>query len=150
MNKVNGKWRKLCLAFGIVGMISILTVFKYLNFFTGNANRLLNLIGIQKSFRLYDIVLPVGISFFPQLVAGPIERSKNLLFQLKNSHRIRADWELYGGVELLTAAIGFSIQIYCDFAGYSAIAIGAAESLHTIWRAVLRRSGFRTIISRRH
>lgn len=110
------------------------------------------------------------VSFFPQLVAGPIERSKNLLGQLKaigekdycggryftcNADKIASGftlmvWGLFmkmviadrvalfvngvylnlyavGTVETFLAMIGFSLQIYCDFAGYSSIAIGAAR-----------------------
>lgn len=103
------------------------------------------------------------VSFFPQLVAGPIERSENLLNQIRaiekpmpiNWERVRdglvymlygyfvkmvlADnlamyvdkvyeqYYFYGSIELIIAAIFFSIQIYCDFSGYSIIAIGAAE-----------------------
>lgn len=103
------------------------------------------------------------VSFFPQLVAGPIERSKNLLEQIREIperktfeyHRIVngliimlygfflkmviADrisilvdyifkrYYMLGTVELLVGAIGFSIQIYCDFGSYSLIAIGAAQ-----------------------
>lgn len=103
------------------------------------------------------------VSFFPQLVAGPIERSKNLLEQIKNVHLIKV-WDydricrglmimlfgyfqkmviadrasifvdtiynsywLYGSVEIILATILFAMQIYCDFAGYSYIAIGAAK-----------------------
>lgn len=103
------------------------------------------------------------VSFFPQLVAGPIERSDNLLRQIDNIPNVKlfdyeritngliymlygyflkmviADrvsllvdtvfdaWYLYGTVELVTGAIGFAIQIYCDFSSYSTIAIGAAQ-----------------------
>ncbi|MBO5522357.1 MAG: MBOAT family protein [Roseburia sp.] len=103
------------------------------------------------------------VSFFPQLVAGPIERSKNLLEQIRDIperktleyHRIVnglivmlygfflkmviADriailvdyifkrYYMLGAVELLVGAVGFSIQIYCDFGSYSLIAIGAAQ-----------------------
>ncbi len=103
------------------------------------------------------------VSFFPQLVAGPIERSKNLLSQIKEMGERRLWtydgivsglgmmlWGLFmkmmiadrvgifvdsvydnlfmtGTVETAAAAIGFSLQIYADFAGYSAIAIGAAR-----------------------
>lgn len=100
------------------------------------------------------------VSFFPQLVAGPIERSKNLLNQLRNpksfSYERMCDglmmmiWgyflklviadriaifvdNMYGNVGvydgryLLLASVLFTVQIYCDFAGYSTIAIGAAE-----------------------
>lgn len=102
------------------------------------------------------------VSFFPQLVAGPIERSKNLLNQLGEPkdfdyERARnglllmlwgffekmwiADtaaiyvnkmydnyWEYSSGA-LVVATVFFAIQIYCDFSGYSHIAIGAAQVL---------------------
>ena len=103
------------------------------------------------------------VSFFPQLVAGPIERSKNLLSQIEDMGEKRLwnydgivsglslmVWGLFqkmviadrcavfvdavhdnlyaaGFVETVAAAFFFSIQIYCDFAGYSAIAIGSAR-----------------------
>lgn len=103
------------------------------------------------------------VSFFPQLVAGPIERSKNLLSQIQNIENIKLwnakrvssgsilmvwgffmkmviadrvsllvntvfdNYRMYGSTELILAAIGFSLQIYCDFASYSLIAIGAAK-----------------------
>lgn len=103
------------------------------------------------------------VSFFPQLVAGPIERSTSLLNQVKNVHLIKlwnydrvirglllmlwgyflkmviADraailvnevynnhW-MYGSGELTVATMLFAVQILCDFAGYSTIAIGAAK-----------------------
>lgn len=113
----------------------------------------------QKNFLKYALF----ISFFPKLVAGPIERTKNLLWQIDtvekkpraNIDQVRnglvymlygyflkmvlADnlvvfvdtiferYYFYGAVELILAAVGFSLQIYCDFSSYSAIAIGAAE-----------------------
>lgn len=100
------------------------------------------------------------VSFFPQLVAGPIERSKNLLTQLRNPKpfqykrmcdglmlmlwgyflkiviadrisifvdNVYANVDVYDGRYLLLASILFAFQIYCDFAGYSTIAVGAAE-----------------------
>lgn len=103
------------------------------------------------------------VSFFPQLVAGPIERSKNLLHQIDDMGKKRLWsykgivsgfgmmlWGLFmkmviadrmaifvdgvydnlfmaGTVETILAAFGFLIQIYADFAGYSAIAIGASR-----------------------
>lgn len=104
------------------------------------------------------------VSFFPQLVAGPIERSENLLPQIKHLEEIKFEyksvvkgiiliiWGLYmklviadriailvdevfenylnyGTVELIVGAAAFSIQIYCDFASYSIIAVGAAGVL---------------------
>lgn len=100
------------------------------------------------------------VSFFPQLVAGPIERAINLLPQFyrerKFSYKQSSDglkmmlWglfmkvavadrlslyvnEVYGNIEnyssisLIVATVFFAIQIYCDFGGYSLIAIGTAK-----------------------
>ena len=100
------------------------------------------------------------VSFFPQLVAGPIERAKNLLPQFLSKRefdyaqgvdglrlilwgmfkkvviadslasRVEYSYSFYnvhdGGV-LLLGVIFFSFQIYCDFSGYSDIAIGTAK-----------------------
>ena len=115
-------------------------------------------ISVEKNFFRYALF----VSFFPQLVAGPIERSGNLLRQLRtpttvNYDRIRrglmmmlwgyflkmvisdraanivnyvyANFERYAGLTIAFATIMFAIQIYCDFGGYSAIAIGAAQVL---------------------
>lgn len=100
------------------------------------------------------------ISFFPQLVAGPIERSRNLLPQINNEHSFHYDKATYGmklmtwgffkklvvsdtlaiyadniykditsfsGFSFVLATFFFSLQIYCDFSGYSDIAIGTAK-----------------------
>ena len=102
------------------------------------------------------------ISFFPQLVAGPIERTNNLLPQLKQVHTFDYDNAMYGaklmlwgfykktviadllspyvdmvyasvheysGFALVIITFFFAIQIYCDFSGYSDIAIGTAKLL---------------------
>lgn len=102
------------------------------------------------------------ISFFPQLVAGPIERTRNLLPQIEKEHTFHYDkaihgakmiaWgffkkiaiadtvagyvdmiynqvEQYTGLPLVAATVLFAFQIYCDFSGYSDIAIGVAELL---------------------
>ena len=102
------------------------------------------------------------IAFFPQLVAGPIERTANLLPQIRDEHhfdynqamygiklmavgffkkmvvadnfapyvdKVFADVHNYSGFTLIIAAIMFSIQIYCDFSGYSDIARGSAKLL---------------------
>lgn len=115
----------------------------------------------EKNFFRYALF----VSFFPQLVAGPIERSKNLLTQIQNipvnckfnwervSHGLTVmlwglftkmviadriaifvdsvfnNYTQYGTVELSLAAMGFAVQIYCDFSGYSSIAIGSASIL---------------------
>lgn len=102
------------------------------------------------------------ISFFPQLVAGPIERARNLLPQFytlkKFDYEIAANgfrqllWGFFAKIAVAdsiapitdsifanhalldsgTLALGavlFSIQLFCDFAGYSNIAIGLASIL---------------------
>jgi len=99
------------------------------------------------------------VSFFPQLVAGPIERAGNLLPQFGRQPRFSYDsataglklmlWgffkkmviadqlavgvnavygqpESYSGLMVLLATFAFGYQIYCDFSGYSDIAIGTA------------------------
>lgn len=104
----------------------------------------------------------VFVAFFPQLVAGPIERSSNLLKQFRVKHsfnrlnfidgcklfiwglfkkvviadrlaiyvdRIYDTPDLYNTPTLVVATIFFAIQIYCDFSGYSDMAIGAAKIL---------------------
>lgn len=100
------------------------------------------------------------VSFFPQLVAGPIERAANLLpqFEVKRvfSYDQASDglkkmlWglfmkvvvadrlslyveaiyghaDMHNGLSFIVATIFFSFQIYCDFAGYSLMAIGCAQ-----------------------
>lgn len=106
------------------------------------------------------IVYALFVSFFPQLVAGPIERAKNLLPQFYKEHELSFNnfsegfkqmlWgffmklcvadrlseyvdavynnvDSHNGSTLLVATLFFTFQIYCDFAGYSNIAIGAAR-----------------------
>lgn len=112
----------------------------------------------EKNFFHYALF----VSFFPQLVAGPIERSKNLLKQLAVPKKfnfelardgfllmiwgyflkliladriaifvdtVYGDSAIYPGVYLIVATVLFAVQIYCDFYGYSVIAMGAAEIL---------------------
>lgn len=116
---------------------------------------------IKAEYNLFKYAL--FVSFFPQLVAGPIERSGKLLNQLKNADKIKlwnyerivkgfmimmwgfflkvviadraatvvntvfGQYYAYGSFELITAAVLFAVQIYCDFASYSTIAVGAAQ-----------------------
>ncbi len=102
----------------------------------------------------------IYVSFFPQLVAGPIERASHMLAQYKEQkpsspHRITSGLWLVGwglfkkmciadlaapfvkgvyanpsafdGSYTLIATLLFTLQIYCDFSGYSDIAIGVAR-----------------------
>ena len=102
------------------------------------------------------------VLFFPQLVAGPIERPQHLLHQYREEHAFDyarvvdglklMTWGLFkkvviadrltilvdhvygapgrhNGAELALATYFFAFQIYCDFSGYSDIAVGAAQVL---------------------
>lgn len=104
--------------------------------------------------------LATYVMFYPQLVAGPIERPQNILHQLHAEHKFDyqrvADglkwmaWGMfkkvviadrmalfvnpvyeapdqYSGPALVLATLAFAIQIYCDFSGYSDIALGSAQ-----------------------
>lgn len=187
--------KKLSLAVCLCVNLGILFFFKYFDFFVENCNRVLSALHMQIWEKSFDVLLPVGISFytfqalgytidvyrgkvepeknilryalfvsfFPQLVAGPIERSESLLGQMRDLEKkklwnyenvaggltlmvwglfvkmVIADrvallvdnvfdsYYLHGTVVLAAAAVGFAIQIYCDFMGYSTIAIGAAR-----------------------
>ncbi len=101
------------------------------------------------------------VAYFPQLVAGPIERSRRLIPQLAAERRrpsaakiesalllivlglfkkvVIADQVApavnevfsspgaYGRVAIVAAALGFAVQIYADFAGYTDIARGVSR-----------------------
>lgn len=185
---------KACLGLTFALNLLILFFFKYINFAIDNINRLAGIVNGEGTLTHFDILLPVGISFyifqalsysmdvyrgeikatrnigkyalfvsfFPQLVAGPIERSKNLLGQFDREHKFNVEnarkgllmmaWGLFmkmviadniaptvdmvfgnydgfSGIEIILAVILFAIQIYCDFGGYSLIAIGSAKIL---------------------
>ncbi|MBP5154676.1 MAG: MBOAT family protein [Lachnospiraceae bacterium] len=106
------------------------------------------------------VLFALYIGFFPQLVAGPIERAGDLIPQLKKEHRadpadvsagfklmllgyfekiavadvlglfVNRIWDAPGlatGADALLASLFFSLQILCDFKGYSDIARGIAR-----------------------
>ena len=176
-----GPGRRAWLILSLAGNLGVLFYFKYANF----ALACLDLKG-------FDVVLPVGVSFFtfqslsytidvykgeiqparslmdyaffatffPQLVAGPIVRAKAFLPQIRKNavlspeafgrawflilgglfkkavisdyislnfvDRVFDNPALYSGLENLAAAYGYALQIYCDFSGYSDMAIGLA------------------------
>ena len=64
-----GEHKKAWLVVGLVCDLGLLAVFKYLGFLMENVNWIFRL-----SLPVPQIVLPIGISFFPQLIAGPIVR----------------------------------------------------------------------------
>ncbi len=129
----------------------------------------------EKSFLIFALY----VSFFPQLVAGPIERSYQLLPQFRNKvsfnyERIRngivlITWGFFkklviadrlaeyvdhiynnsyhfGGVFNILATYFFAFQIYCDFSGYTDIAIGTAMILGIRLMTNFRQPYFSTSI----
>lgn len=110
----------------------------------------------EKHFGIYSLY----VMFYPQLVAGPIERPQNLLHQFYEQHifdyqRVTNGLKLmawgmfkkvviadriavfvnqaynnpleHHGISWIAATVFFAFQIFCDFSGYSDIAIGAAQ-----------------------
>jgi len=110
----------------------------------------------EKHFGIYALY----VMFYPQLVAGPIERPQNILHQFHEEkffdydriteglkimlwgfvkklvvadrlalyvNAVYGNAEHHSGITLITATFFFIVQIYCDFSGYSDIAIGAAK-----------------------
>ncbi len=193
-DEIKTRRKKWVVAVSFILNLGILFIFKYLDFTTDLLTFIFDKAGIALTIPRFDILLPVGISFytfqalsytmdvyrkeiyaernflryalyvsfFPQLVAGPIERSKNLLKQLAVPQKfdyekardglylmlwgyflkiVMADriavivdaiydgYEIYPGWYLVVGTVLFAFQVYCDFAGYSTIAIGAAKIL---------------------
>ncbi len=183
---------KIILSFGLIINFLILFIFKYSVFVNHSFMALYEYFNIPYPIKDFDIVLPMGISFytfqatsytidiyrkrykaeknplkvslyimfFPQLVAGPIERADRLLNQLFLNHKFNiynistgvkimligyfkkiviADRVAilvnsvynspydYNGISFIIATIFFAVQLYCDFSGYSDIAIGCAK-----------------------
>jgi D-alanyl-lipoteichoic acid acyltransferase DltB (MBOAT superfamily) len=184
---------RLWLVLVMVACFGSLVYFKYADLFGQSLNGIFALFGVQLDIPLFNILLPVGISFqmfqnvgyavdvyrknvpveknffryalfssyFPQLVAGPIERAANLMPQLREPHTFEYRETTLGlrmmllgffkkvavadtisiyvdnvynhlsdgftGLALVLATVLFAFQIYCDFSGYSDIAVGASK-----------------------
>ena len=190
----NNRMRKIILILCLLSNLGILFYFKYIEFAVDAICKTFRIIHIDIQVPVFDIILPVGISFytfqalgyaidvyrgeikpernflryalfvsfFPQLVAGPIERSKNLLTQLSDPKKLSYDdfregillmiwgyflkiviadraalfidtvygnYTKYNGWYIIIATFLFAFQIYCDFYGYSVIAMGSAKML---------------------
>jgi alginate O-acetyltransferase complex protein AlgI len=186
----SGRARKLLLGLGIGVPLGLLFTFKYLDLFVKSFASLFSLqsfkplnlllpIGISfYTFKLLSYIIDVYnenleperhvgifalyVSFFPQLLAGPIDRAVRFIPELKK--RVHLDWERVGeglrlvmwglfkkiviadrmalfvnqvfrnpahyrGLNLIFALYFYSFQIYCDFSGYSDIAIGLSRML---------------------
>ena len=184
--------RRFWLGFSMFWNLGVLFVFKYMNFFLDNFYSLFDLEVIPGEYTIWNIIIPVGlsfytfqtmgytidvyrrkfepnknllnflcfVSFFPQLVAGPIERAHFLLPQFiknrtfdydnaKNGLRqilwglfkkilvadklgiavtmVFSEPENYSTPMMWYASLLFFFQLYCDFSGYTDIAIGTAK-----------------------
>ena len=184
--------RRAWLWLGVGSGLGALAFFKYFNFFVESFNALLAPTGLrlgtlaivlpvgisfytfqalsytidvyrgrlERSRNLRDFAL--FVSFFPQLVAGPIVRAADFLPQLERTHPLTADraWlalrefsvgffkkafladrvapfvdevfaghGLFDGPTTWLAVLAYAVQIYCDFSGYSDMAIGVARLL---------------------
>ncbi|MDE2237378.1 MAG: MBOAT family protein, partial [Elusimicrobia bacterium] len=196
---VKGMWRtksqglrRLLLAASVGFNLGILALFKYADFFLGNATALAQWLGLHWTAPHLGLILPLGISFytfetvsyaidgyyrsnqpaarmtdyglfisfFPHLIAGPIVRPRQFLPQLETPKTLRAEnvsvgmtLFLYGLVKKVVFAdrlaacadavfahprhygtcgvwigvLAYALQIYCDFSGYSVMAIGLAR-----------------------
>ena len=178
----------------IAAPLGLLAYFKYTNFLVAQAWPLLRALGVPDAPPVFDIVLPLGISFytfetiayvvevyrrripaerhlanyalfllfFPHLIAGPIVRPGQFLPQVRRARRL--DWsrvelgvrffllgmlkkavvadqlalivdpvfarpDAYATRTIWTAVVCYAVQIYCDFSGYSDMAIGSAHLL---------------------
>lgn len=180
-------WRKIYLWFSVIANLTFLGYFKYTNFLIGNYNDLFGgaisfydvilPVGISfYTFQSISYIIEVYrkeitpaknyidylffVSFFPQLVAGPIVRAKDFIPQIYRKLNLTKEevntglFLIIGGLikkavisdyisinfvdrvfdspnsytafENLMASYGYTIQIYCDFSGYSDMAIGIA------------------------
>ena len=184
--------RRLVAAVGVP--LGLLVYFKYTNFLVAQAWPVLRVLGVPAQTPVFDIVLPLGISFytfetiayvvdvyrrripaerrvvdytlfllfFPHLIAGPIVRPQQFLSQVRRARRL--DWNrvelgvrlfvfgmlkkavvadtlaqlvdpvfaqpaAYATSTIWTAVVCYAVQIYCDFSGYSDMAIGGAHLL---------------------
>ena len=154
------KYKRTVVAFSFIINLAILIFFKYFDFLLHNINIVLSALNIQLINKPFDVILPVGISFytfqalsytidvyrgeiksekniikyalfvsfFPQLVAGPIERSKNLLIQIDNLEKVkRFDYDritegltlmLFGYFQKMVIADRAAILVDTVFNGY--------------------------------
>lgn len=187
----NPSAKRFGLCTGIVLLVGILFLFKYLDFFFQTINIFTQSFAISIQAPTLKFMLPVGISFytfqtlgylidvykgkypaekhfgyyslfvsfFPQLLSGPIGRGDSLIPQFKEEKFFHPDKASYGlklmavgyfkklvvanllissvdsvydnvnsyiGLVYIIVTLMFAIQIYCDFSGYTDIAIGTA------------------------
>ena len=188
MDRTDVRWkRKVCVVLSVSVNLGLLCYFKYTNFLGGVIASLMGgeftaldiflPVGIsfftfqslsytidvyRKEIKPLTSLLDYAfyVSFFPQLVAGPIVRARDFIPQIRKPlyvsqemfgrgiflivaglfkkavisdyisinfvERIFDNPTLYSGVENLMGLYGYALQIYCDFSGYSDMAIGIA------------------------
>lgn len=160
--------KKWVVAASFITNLGILFFFKYFDFALSSINRILSVVGIQAIEKPFDVLLPVGISFytfqalsytvdvyrgqikaeknllryalfvsfFPQLVAGPIERSTRLVEQVQKVHEFKL-WNyeritsgcatmLWGYFMKMVVADRLAIlvdQVFANYTGYGATAL---------------------------
>ncbi len=184
--------KKIFVYISVLVNMSLLSIFKYYDFFADNFQTFMGSIGVEVHPYFLNVALPIGISFytfqtisytvdvyrgkikacknffnfalyvsfFPQLVAGPIERGTRLLPQLLKPRKLSAQqiregcylilWGLFlkvviadnladivdpvfdgkvpdNGAMILLSIYSFAFQIFCDFSGYSLIALGLSN-----------------------
>jgi alginate O-acetyltransferase complex protein AlgI len=169
------KRRKLWLLLSVVANLGFLGFFKYGNFFLENFQAVVGLFGVDYQPPKWDIILPMGISFytfqtmsytidlyykriqpaktfldfalyvtfFPQLVAGPIVRSDELVPQFYEPKRATQQ-QFFLGLLLLTIGL-FQKTVFADslLSGVADSVFGSKDLLHPLdaWIGVLAFSG---------
>lgn len=160
--------KKLYVALSFVSNLAILFFFKYFDFAADSVVRILSMAGIEARVPAFDVILPVGISFytfqalsytvdvyrkdiyaernflkyalfvsfFPQLVAGPIKRSKNLLIQINEKHKFEFERVRSG---LLLMLYGYFQKVV--LAEYLAVVVDSVYNTYT------ERTGFQLMIA---
>lgn len=188
------KKKKTIMAAGIVVTLSLLLVFKYLNFALYTVAKVLGRFAIPMQETTLKLIMPVGISFytfmavgyiadvykgrtkavrhfgkyaifvsfFPNISSGPIERAAHFIPQIDKEKSFDYDSVVYGarllllglikkiviadmmakyvdeifnkvpehyGICFAWATLLYTFQIYCDFSGYSDMAVGVAKML---------------------
>ncbi len=150
--------RRCWLGFSLIGNLSLLGFFKYFGFFYDSLALLLSQIGFEPHARTWQIILPVGISFytfqtlsytidiyrrqmaatgslldylayvafFPQLVAGPIERAQHLLPQFgETRHITRAG--VAEGIRLILGGMFLKVVVADNLAPLADLAYGLSD-----------------------
>jgi len=187
-NTTSSKQKKLFLIISLATNLGFLAYFKYVNFFLGTINDVAGsnffvnvILPVGISFYTFQSMcytidifngkmkpskdffeFSLYVTFFPQLVAGPIVRAKDFIPQLRinqyfkdinfqlaanyfvlglvkkvliadniaqYSDQLFANPDQYGTLATWVGVMAYSIQIYCDFSGYSDMAIGLAALL---------------------